>query len=49
MKRNEIYIIHGTDYRDMTKRLLAEADLAGQILETRKEKRIPSSALSRTW
>ncbi len=41
MKRNEIYIIHGTDYRDMTKRLLAEADLAGQIRETTKGKKDP--------
>ncbi len=31
MKSNEIYIIHGTEYKEMTKTLLAKSDLAGRI------------------
>ena len=31
MKKDEIYIIHGTNYRDMTKQLLEAADLADMI------------------
>lgn len=31
MKSNEIYIIHGTDYKEMTKKLLEEAKLEGHI------------------
>lgn len=38
MEKNDIYIIHGTEYKTMTKRLLEQADLAGLI--GRKDKRI---------
>lgn len=31
MNRNDIIIIHGTDYREMTKRVLERADLAAEI------------------
>ena len=31
MQKNDILMIHGTDYKEMTKRLLAEADVAGMI------------------
>lgn len=31
MKKNEMYMIHGTDYTEMTKKLLKEADLSGMI------------------
>ena len=31
MNKNDIFIIHGTDYKDMTLRLLTEAGLAEQI------------------
>lgn len=31
MKKNEILMIHGTKYKEMTKQLLEEADLAGHI------------------
>ncbi len=31
MKSNEIYIIHGAEYKEMTKTLLAEADLVSRI------------------
>lgn len=31
MKMNEMYMIHGTDYTEMTKKLLKEADLSGMI------------------
>ena len=36
MKRNDIYIIHGTDYKKMTIKLLKHLDLAGDI-EDRKQ------------
>lgn len=36
MKKNEILVIYGTDYRKMTGKLLEEADLAGQIGDRRK-------------
>ena len=38
MRRDELYIIHGKQYIDMTERLLQEADLAGMIGD--REKRI---------
>ena len=31
MEKNEIYLIHGTDYFEMTKRLLSEAGLSDMI------------------
>ena len=31
MQKNDILMIHGTDYKEMTKRLLAQADVAGMI------------------
>ena len=31
MEKNDIYIIHGTNYKEMTLRLLTEAGLADQI------------------
>ncbi|MCC8127373.1 MAG: DUF362 domain-containing protein [Clostridiales bacterium] len=31
MNKNDIYLIHGTDYKEMTKRLLEKVDLAGDI------------------
>ena len=31
MQKNDIILIHGTDYKAMTKRILEHADLAGQI------------------
>ncbi|MCI9068861.1 MAG: DUF362 domain-containing protein, partial [Lachnospiraceae bacterium] len=31
MKKNEIYLIHGTDHLEMTKRLLSEAGLSDMI------------------
>lgn len=37
MNTNDIYIIHGTAYRDMTKQLLEAADLAGMIGSREKE------------
>ena len=33
MEKNEILVIYGTDYIGMTKEILEEADLAGQIFE----------------
>ena len=37
MEKNEILVIHGTDYVSMTKKLLAEADLAGLIGDKKKK------------
>ena len=37
MERNEIYIIHGSDYKEMTVRLLEAADLAGMIGDRKKK------------
>ena len=31
MKKNEMFMIHGSDYTEMTKRLLKEANLAEHI------------------
>ena len=31
MKTNEIYMIHGTDYKEMTKKLLVKTGLSGHI------------------
>ena len=36
MDKNDIFIIHGTAYRDMTKQLLEAADLAGMIGDQKK-------------
>lgn len=36
MKKNEILVIYGTEYREMTKELLKAADLAGQIGDQKK-------------
>ena len=39
MEKNDIGIIHGTEYRAMTKKLLEWADLAGMIgSKDKKEK-----------
>ncbi|MCC8163804.1 MAG: DUF362 domain-containing protein, partial [Lachnospiraceae bacterium] len=38
MKKNEILVIYGTEYKELTKQLLEEADLAGMIGD--REKRI---------
>ncbi len=37
MNRNDILLIHGTDYKEMTKRLLTEANLAGEIGDKKKK------------
>ena len=37
MEKHDILMIHGTDYEAMTKRLLAEADLAGLIGDRKKK------------
>ena len=36
MKKNELYMIYGRNYMEMTEKLLAEADLAGMIGDRRK-------------
>ena len=36
MNKNDIFIIHGTDYKDMTIRLLHEAGLAEEIGDREK-------------
>ena len=36
MEKNEILVIYGTDYIGMTKEILEEADLAGQIGDRKK-------------
>ena len=38
MKKNEIFMIHGTDYKDMTKQILNQSDLVSQIGD--KERKI---------
>ncbi len=45
MKKNEIYIIHGTEYKAMTKELLEAAELAAQIRKTTGQKADPSIGL----
>lgn len=39
MEKNEILVIYGTDYIGMTKEILEEADLAGQIGDRKKRDR----------
>ena len=39
MEKNDIGIIHGTEYRAMTKKLLEWADLAGMIGSKDKKER----------
>ena len=36
MERNDIIIIHGTDYKEMAKKVLERADVAGEIGDRRK-------------
>lgn len=36
MKKNEILVIYGTEYKELTKQLLEEADLAGMIGDRKK-------------
>ena len=38
MNKTDILIIHGTDYKAMTKKLLAAADLAADIGGRKKQK-----------
>ena len=37
MERNDIIIIHGTDYKEMAKKVLERADVAGDIGDRKKK------------
>ncbi len=37
MKKNDLYMISGTEYKEMTKEILAQSDLWGRLKKGRSE------------